>query len=108
MRKIRSRNCTCSNAVIHICCIAPPVLICASSHVSPAAISRDGDIFQPRPRFLAAVAPVPEVAMPPLPTSPVRFSGDMERDLALDSRERFAIDMPNPLKCDILGYLLPR
>jgi hypothetical protein len=38
--------------------------------------------FAIRPRPRAWTAPVPSIAMPPLPLSPVKFSGEMERVLA--------------------------
>jgi hypothetical protein len=40
----------------------------------------DGETFQPWPSSRAAFLPVPSVAMPPLPFSPVKFSGLIERD----------------------------
>src|SRR5690349_19610651 len=48
----------------------------------------EGDTFQPCPSSRAALAPVPSVAMPPLPGSPLKFSGLMERVTAFDSRDR--------------------
>jgi len=62
----------------------------ASVKVVPALITTDGEIFQPWPNFLAACCPVPWVAIPPLPFSPVKFSGLMERDRAFEVRQRFA------------------
>src|SRR4029077_7056871 len=72
--------------VIQMCWIAPGPLISATVYVVPAAMSTDGLIFQPFPRFRAAFAPVPSAAVPPLPFSPVGFSGLMESVLAFDSR----------------------
>ena len=51
----------------------------------------EGETFQPRPEPFgpsprAWILPVPSVAMPPLPFSPVKFSGEMERVFADDSR----------------------
>jgi len=53
----------------------------------------DGEIFQPTPRSRASLLPVPSAAAPPLPFSPVKFSGEMERDRAFESRGR----SPSPL-----------
>jgi len=39
---------------------------------------------------------VPAVAMAALPVSPVKFSGLIERDAALDSRGRLSISVPSP------------
>jgi hypothetical protein len=91
--------------VIQICCTAPMSCMFASSKVSPAGIFTLGDTFQPWPPNQAATSfPVPSVAMPPLPFSPVKFSGDMERVFALDKRERFPSPMFKPLKVYI-GYI---
>ena len=43
--------------------------------VWPGRILTEGEIFHPRPRSRASFAPVPSVAIPPLPFSPVKFSG---------------------------------
>src|SRR5579859_6447322 len=83
--------------VIQICWIAPAPLISANRRVSPGEMRIDGEIFQPLPKSRAAFAPVPSVAMPPLPFSPVKFSGLIERDLALDSRARLPRVSPSPL-----------
>ena len=48
----------------------------------------EGLTFQPRPRYLAAFWPVPVVAIPPLPFSPVKFSGEIERVWAPEVRYR--------------------
>lgn len=45
----------------------------------------------------AAPALVPSVAMPPLPFSPVKFSGLIERVCAFERRDRFPMFIPNPL-----------
>jgi len=65
--------------VSHMCLITPEPVISASVCAAPAAIVTDGDTFQPRPSSLAALAPVPVVAPPPAPFSPVGFSGLIER-----------------------------
>jgi hypothetical protein len=43
-------------------------------------MTTDGEIFHPGPKSLAASEPVPFVAMPALPFSPVKFSGQIDRD----------------------------
>jgi hypothetical protein len=43
----------------------------------------EGDTFQPWPRPRAQLAPVPSVAMPPFPFSPVKFSGEIDRVLGV-------------------------
>ncbi len=57
------------------------------------------------------MAPVPSVAMPPPPFSPVKFSGLIERDLASDRRERLPRFMPSPEKRSAMfatsAYLMP-
>jgi len=77
--------------------MAPGPSISASVKVSLASICTDGEIFHPWPSSRAACAPVPSVAMPPLPFSPVKFSGLIERVLAFDSRESVPIPRPRPL-----------
>ena len=57
----------------------------ASVKVVPAWMTTEGEIFQPCPNFRAAWAPVPVVAIPPWPFSPVKFSGLTERDSAAGS-----------------------
>src|SRR5215831_18238517 len=83
--------------VIQICWIAPEPSISARTRRSPAAIRIDGEIFQVRPKSRAALAPVPSVAMPPAPFSPLKFSGLIERVCADDSRERVPRLIPSPL-----------
>src|SRR5713226_9550214 len=83
--------------------IAPGPSMLARTKVSPGPICTLGEIFQPRPRSLAARAPVPAVAMPPCPGAPEKFSGLMDRVRAWDSRARFPSPMPSPLKS-----LIPR
>ena len=95
MRSIRWRQFPVG--VIQICCIAPDPFISAAVYVSPALISTEGDIFHPRPSSRAARAPVPSVAIPPFPFSPVGFSGLMDRDFAFESLERFPIPPERPL-----------
>src|ERR1043166_4527968 len=68
--------------------MAPVPAVSAKIAVSPDFTTMDGLTFQPRPRYLAAFWPVPVVAMPPLPRSPVGFSGEIERVSALEVRYR--------------------
>src|SRR3954471_10480794 len=58
-----------------------------SVNVCPASMRTLGEIFHPWPSSRAQFFPVPSVAIPPRPLSPVKFSGLIERDLALLSRE---------------------
>src|SRR5262245_53248663 len=60
-------------------------------------ITTDGETFQPLPRSRDAPLPVPSVAIPALPFSPVKFSGEIERVLAADSRDRLPRFMWSPL-----------
>ena len=85
--------------VIQICWIAPEPSISARVKVDLALTETEGETFQPRPSSRAAPSPVPLVAMPALPFSPVKFSALMERDWALESRERLPRVMSRPLKC---------
>jgi hypothetical protein len=48
--------------------------------VDRALIRTDGETFQPCPSSRAAFLPVPSVAWPAFPFSPVKFSGLIERD----------------------------
>jgi hypothetical protein len=98
MRMIEWRHLP-SASVIQICWIAPGPSISARVKVSPGSMKIDGLIFQPcpRPPALAYSAPVPSVAMPPLPLAPSKFSGLIERDFASDSRDSTPRLMPNPL-----------
>ena len=70
----------------------------AISKVSPGATLTLGDTFQPCPRSFAQFLPVPSVAIPPIPLAPLKFSGEIDRDWALDRRERFPRCSPSPLK----------
>ena len=74
--------------VIQMCWIAPAPWTSAITKVWPASIRTEGETFQPWPNSRAARAPVPSVAMPPLPFSPVKFSGLIERVWAADKRGR--------------------
>ena len=51
-----------------------------------ALMRTEGETFQPWPSSRAAFLPVPSVAMPALPFSPVKFSGLIERDWAFETR----------------------
>jgi len=64
----------------------PGPLISPRVKVVPALIRTEGETFQPCPKSRAGPLPVPSVAMPALPFSPVKFSGLIERDSALETR----------------------
>src|SRR5690349_1949214 len=85
-----------------MCWMAPEPVISASVTVEFAGTVMQGDIFQPCPRSRAARAPVPSVAIPALPFSPVKFSALMDRVFAPDSREILCSPIPRPLK-DVMG-----
>src|ERR1700761_7746664 len=90
-------------SVIQICWIAPEPSMSASVNVSPGWMITNGEPFQPWPRSRAICAAGPSVDMPPAPFSPVKFSGEIERDLALESRARLPRLRPRPLKSAIQG-----
>src|SRR5690348_8524216 len=77
--------------------MAPGPVISATVNVCPGMIFTDGDTFQPWPKSREAVLPVPSVAIPPLPFSPVGFSGLIERVFAFESRGRLPRFKPSPL-----------
>src|SRR5262245_14068839 len=85
--------------------MAPLPCTSASVNVVSGAMDTDGESFQPWPRSRAAFAPVPLVAMPPLPFSPVKFSALIERVRALDKRDRLPRCMPRPSKRDVVMVL---
>src|SRR5438876_12144703 len=58
----------------------------------------EGETFHFCPSSRAAFLPVPSVAIPPLPFSPVRFSGLIERVFAFESRKRLPRFRCRPLK----------
>ena len=72
--------------VIQICWMQPGPLISPRVKIVLALMTTDGDTFQPWPNSRDAPLPVPSVAMAPLPFSPVKFSGLIERDWALETR----------------------
>ena len=72
--------------VIQICWMQPGPLISPRVKVVLALMRTEGEIFQPWPRSRAAFLPVPSVAMPALPFSPVKFSGLIDRDWAFETR----------------------
>src|SRR5580704_1385862 len=88
-------------SVIQICWIAPDPSMSASVNVSPGWMITNGETFQPWPRSRAICAAGPSVDMPPLPFSPLKFSGEIERDLALESLARLPRLRPRPLKSAI-------
>src|SRR5215213_2391289 len=79
--------------VIQMCWIAPGPVISQRVNVWPGSMRTDGETFQPWPRSWAAPSPVPCVAMPALPFSPVKFSGEMERDSESLSWWRFSMEL---------------
>ena len=81
-----------------MCWIAPGPWMSAKVAVLCGAITMEGEIFQPWPRSRAAFAPVPSVAIPPRPFSPVKFSALIERVFALERRDKLPNPMPKPLK----------
>ena len=101
---MRSRQRTFAG-VIHICWIAPAPSMSPRRSVSPGATRFEGEIFQPRPRPRAWIAPVPSSAIPPLPFSPVGFSALIERDLAVDKRDRLPRCNPSPGKPCVMRSL---
>ena len=72
--------------VIQICWIAPDPLISANVNVDLALIGIEGETFQPCPKSRATCLPLPSVAIPAFPFSPVKFSGLMDRVSASDNR----------------------
>src|SRR5580693_7175535 len=106
MRRLRSRQRTLAG-VIQICWMAPAPSISPSTSVSPGATRFDGEIFQPRPSPRAWIAPVPSSAMPPLPLSPVGFSGLIERDFAFESLDRLPRCRPRPEKRSLILKCVP-
>src|ERR1035438_401595 len=83
--------------VIQMCLIQPAFSITARVKTVLDLITILGLNFQPGPSSLAGPAPVPVVALPPSPFSPVKFSGLMERDIALESRYRLPMLPSIPL-----------
>ena len=66
----------------------PGPTIFANSTFSPALTIIAGDIFHPCPKSLAYIFPVPSVAAPPIPFSPVKFSAEMDLDFIFVSFDR--------------------
>ena len=95
--------------VIQICWIAPGPSISAMVMVSLGLMTIKGFTFQVWPRSRAAqdalfslrVLGRAGLAIPPLPFSPVMFSGDMERDSAFESLERFPRLVLRPSKDEV-------
>src|SRR5881392_3304651 len=67
----------------------------------------EGETFHPCPSSRAATAPVPSVAIPAFPLSPVKFSALIDRVFAFDRRERLPRLMFSPLNAAIV-FLLDR
>src|ERR1700685_4114747 len=74
--------------VIQICWMAPGPVMSARVKVDRAATLTIGETFHPWPRSRAAFLAAPSTDIPPLPFSPVRFSGLIERDWASERRKR--------------------
>src|SRR5581483_321779 len=77
--------------------MAPGPVISANVKVDLAGTRTKGETFQPCPRSRAAPLAAPSVDMPALPFSPVKFSGPIERVLALERRLRLPRVKSNPL-----------
>src|SRR5665647_757369 len=84
--------------VIQICLMQPEFSMRASVKVVLDLITTLGLSFHPLPSSLAGPAPVPVVALPPSPFAPVKFSGLIERDTALDKRYKLFMFTSIPLK----------
>ena len=72
--------------VSQMCWMIPGPSIWARVNVVFCLTRTEGEIFQPRPSSRAKSLPVPSTAMPPLPFSPVTFSGLIDRDRADERR----------------------
>src|SRR5579862_4486561 len=83
--------------VSQICWMDPGPVISAIVKVDFAGTRTNGDTFQPWPRSRAAPRAGPSVDMPALPFSPVKFSGPIERVLALETRLRLPRFRSRPL-----------
>src|SRR4029450_11848778 len=77
--------------------MAPAPVISASVKTCLDAMTTEGETFQPCPRSLDALPPVPCVALPPSPLAPVKFSGLIDRVLAFDRRDRSPTPVVIPL-----------
>src|ERR1017187_5083119 len=78
----------------------PGPLISPRVNVLPASIRTEGDTFQPLPSSRDAPLPVPSVAIPALPFSPVKFSGLIDRDCAFETRQRLPRLRTRPLNAE--------
>ena len=76
--------------VSQMCWIAPEPSMSASTNVSCGAIDDRRRDLPSRPSSRPGPAPVPSVAIPPRPFSPVKFSGLIERVSASARRHTFA------------------
>jgi hypothetical protein len=86
--------------------MTPGPSICPNVKEPLAGTSTDGETFHPLPRTLAGPAPVPSVAVPAFPFSPVKFSALMERVFAFESRDKLPNPIPRPLNVVMNKYLL--
>src|SRR5580658_9349633 len=69
----------------------------ATVNTSPAFMATLGETFQPWPSSREALLPVPSVADPPFPGSPVGFSALIDRVCAGEVRNRLPRFVPSPL-----------
>src|SRR6266545_5716716 len=85
--------------VIQMCWMAPGPSMVARVKVELPLTRTKGETFQPWPRSRAARHAEPSCpAMAALPFSPLKFSGQIDRDLALERRKRFPRSTSSPLK----------
>jgi len=56
-----------------------------------------GDTFHPWPSSRVGTAPVPSVAIQPLPLLPSKFSALTDRVCAAERRDKLPSDIPSPL-----------
>src|SRR4030095_6328659 len=89
--------------VIQICCIATGPAVPGIVYVSLYLMVTNGFTFQPWPNSLAALCALPfsRVAIPPLPGSPVGFSGLIDLVVALLNRKRFPGVMFSPFNPEV-------
>src|SRR6266487_166885 len=82
--------------------MAPGPVISAMVYVSFGLIITNGFTFHPCPNSLVLLRALPfsRVAIPPLPGSPVRFSGLIDLVFALLNKKRFPGFISSPLKPD--------
>ena len=98
--------------VHQMCRITPMPWISARVMVSPGCTTKYGFTFQPVPKSRAARRALPSSSgvAPPLPGSPVMFSGLIERDMRLSGLVRSQsmkslLCTAQPLRCVLLKPL---